>query len=203
MDSGVPNLGPNIIAALWTYTPLAFIFLSLRLFCKLYKRAFPWWDDFFLTIYWCILLACNILVTIDVRDGFGKHTVDRDYIVGFMAPLAIAWSKSSFALSLLRITEGTSKVIVIRAIIVSTNLLLIMAAFSFFFQCTPVEKLWNPMIPGTCLPSINTVVGVLASAYSGFMHFVLALLACTTIWKLNLVRKEKVGVAIAMSMGIL
>ncbi|XXG96026.1 hypothetical protein Hte_002303 [Hypoxylon texense] len=77
-----------------------------------------------------------------------------------------------------------------------------MAAFSFLFQCSPVEKLWNPMVPGTCWPNLNSVVGMLASAYSGFMDFVLALLPWSFILNLNLRRKEKIGVAAAMSMGI-
>ncbi|KAI1406401.1 hypothetical protein F4819DRAFT_156938 [Hypoxylon fuscum] len=213
----VPDHGPNIIAALWTCTPLAFLFLSLRLFCKLYKRALPWYDDYILIVSWCILLCTSTIVTVDVHAGFGKHTADvirehgvealvrigeRDHIVGFLTPFAIAWSKTSFAVTLLHITKGKTK-IVIWAVIVSTNLLLIMAAFSFFFQCTPVEKLWNPMVPGTCWPNLNSVLSMLVSAYSGFMDFVLALLPWSFIWKLNLVRKEKIGVAVAMSMGII
>lgn len=131
-----------------------------------------------------------MLVTLDGKDGFGKHTIDviaengieslarislRDHIVGFLTPFAIAWSKTSFAVTLLHITQGKTK-LVVWAIIISTNLLLIMAAFSFIFQCTPVEKLWSPTVPGTCWPGLNSVVGMLASAYSGFMDFVLALL---------------------------
>ncbi|KAI2635645.1 hypothetical protein GGS26DRAFT_550039 [Hypomontagnella submonticulosa] len=216
MEPNVPNNGPNIIAALWICTPLAFVFLSLRLFCKLYQRTLPWWDDYFLITSWCILLSTSVLVTLDGKDGFGKHTIDviaengieslarislRDHIVGFLTPFAIAWSKTSFAVTLLHITQGKTK-LVVWAIIISTNLLLIMAAFSFIFQCTPVEKLWSPTVPGTCWPGLNSVVGMLASAYSGFMDFVLALLPWSFIWKLNLRQNEKLGVAVAMSMGI-
>ncbi|KAI1442826.1 hypothetical protein F5Y02DRAFT_429439 [Annulohypoxylon stygium] len=216
MSSGIPDYGPNIIAALWTCTPLAFLFLSLRLFCKFYKRALPFWDDYILVVSWCILLSTSALITLDVRDGFGKHEIDiiaehgvealtrigmRDDIVGFLVPFAIAWSKTSFAVTLLNIDKGRIR-IVIWAIIVSTNLLLVMAAFSFLFQCSPVEKLWNPTVPGTCWPDMNRVLSMLASAYSGFMDFVLALLPWTFIWKLNLRREEKIGVAAAMSMGI-
>ncbi|KAI1781511.1 hypothetical protein F4818DRAFT_399198 [Hypoxylon cercidicola] len=216
MDSDVPNHGPNIIAALWTCTPLAFLFLSLRLFCKFYKRTLPFWDDYILIASWCILLSSSILVTLDVKDGFGKHTVDviaengveslariglRDHIVGFLTPFAIAWSKTSFAVTLLHIVNGKTR-IVIWTIIVSTNLLLTMAALSFLFQCSPVEKLWNTMVPGTCWPNLNGVVGMLASAYSGFIDFVLALLPWPFIWKLNLRRKEKIGVAAATNTGI-
>ena len=130
------------------------------------------------------------MITLDVRDGFGKHEIDiiaehgvealtrigmRDDIVGFLVPFAMAWSKTSFAVTLLNIDKGRIR-LVIWAIIISTNLLLVMAAFSFLFQCSPVEKLWNPRVPGTCWPDMNRVLSMLASAYSGFMDFVLALL---------------------------
>jgi hypothetical protein len=41
------------------------------------------------------------------------------------------------------------------------------------------------------------------TGYSGIMDFILALLPWKVIWKLQMKRKEKFGVALAMSMGIL
>jgi hypothetical protein len=42
-----------------------------------------------------------------------------------------------------------------------------------------------------------------APAYSGVMDIFLALLPWPIIWKLQMKRKEKIGVALAMSMGVL
>lgn len=44
---------------------------------------------------------------------------------------------------------------------------------------------------------------VLPLAYSGAQDFVLALLPWTVIWGLQMKKKEKFGIALAMSMGIL
>jgi hypothetical protein len=41
------------------------------------------------------------------------------------------------------------------------------------------------------------------AAYSGAQDFVLALLPWTIVWKLQMRKKEKLGVAFAMSLGIL
>jgi hypothetical protein len=41
------------------------------------------------------------------------------------------------------------------------------------------------------------------TAYSGAQDFVLALLPWTIVWNLQMKRKEKLGVAFAMSLGIL
>jgi hypothetical protein len=60
-----------------------------------------------------------------------------------------------------------------------------------------------------CLPLVSRLLraqNVLAHmllGYSAGMEFVLALLPWRVIWKLQMKRKEKFGVAVAMSMGIL
>jgi hypothetical protein len=41
------------------------------------------------------------------------------------------------------------------------------------------------------------------TAYSGAQDFVLALLPWTIVWNLQMRKKEKFGVAVAMSLGIL
>jgi hypothetical protein len=40
-------------------------------------------------------------------------------------------------------------------------------------------------------------------AYSGAQDFVLALLPWTLVWNLQMRKKEKIGVAFAMSLGVL
>jgi hypothetical protein len=41
------------------------------------------------------------------------------------------------------------------------------------------------------------------AAYSGAQDFVLALLPWTLVWNLQMKKKEKVGIAFAMSLGVL
>lgn len=63
------------------------------------------------------------------------------------------------------------------------------------------------------LPSWREVSGLLGSideqiltldiAYSGCMDFILALLPWLIIWKLEMKKREKIGIALAMSMGVL
>jgi hypothetical protein len=40
-------------------------------------------------------------------------------------------------------------------------------------------------------------------AYSGAQDFVLALLPWTLVWNLQMKKKEKIGIAFAMSLGVL
>ncbi|KAI1106219.1 hypothetical protein F4804DRAFT_348976 [Jackrogersella minutella] len=218
MDSrrSVPNLGPNLMVGLWICCGLACAFLSLRLYCKFKRHVLLQYDDYLLIVSWIVQVVCSVLVTLNVAVGFGKHTdnVIREYgpetlvlitlretIVGFLMTLAIAWSKTSFAVTLLRIMQGKMKVL-LWLIIITMNIFMTVGALSLFLQCSPVAKSWNEDIPGTCWHDFNMIAGMFSSAYSALMDFVLALLPWPLIWHLKMRTKEKIGVAVAMSMGI-
>lgn len=99
----------------------------------------------------------------------------RETIVGFLMTLAISWSKTSFAITLLRIMQGKMRTF-LWAIIISMNVLMTIGALSLFLQCSPVAKSWDEAIPGVCVHEFNMVAGMFSSAYSALMDFVLALL---------------------------
>ncbi|XDG08484.1 hypothetical protein ABKA04_008099 [Annulohypoxylon sp. FPYF3050] len=212
----VPNLGPNLMVGLWLCCSLACVFLSLRLYAKFKRHVSLQHDDYLLIVSWIVQLVCNILVSINVAVGFGKHTKDaveeygpgnqvavtlRETIVGFLMTLAISWSKTSFAITLLRIMQGKMRTF-LWVIIISMNVLMTIGALSLFLQCSPVAKSWDEAIPGVCVHEFNMVAGMFSSAYSALMDFVLALLPWPLIWHLRMKTKERVGVAIAMSMGM-
>ncbi|KAI1089772.1 hypothetical protein F5B19DRAFT_495057 [Rostrohypoxylon terebratum] len=212
----VPNLGPNLMVGLWLCCSLACVFLSLRLYAKFKRHISLQYDDYLLVVSWIVQLVCNIVVSINVSVGFGKHTKDaveeyglgnqvavtlRETIVGFLMTLAISWSKTSFAITLLRIMQGKMRTF-LWVIIVSMNVLMTIGALSLFLQCSPVAKSWNEAIPGVCEHEFNMVAGMFSSAYSALMDFVLALLPWPIIWHLRMKTKERVGIAIAMSMGM-
>lgn len=65
---------------------------------------------------------------------------------------AAAWSKTSFGITLLMISDGIhgkTKVFIWFAL-VSMNLLLGTTTMLFWVGCTPLEKAWHPFIRGSC-----------------------------------------------------
>jgi hypothetical protein len=177
-----------------------------------------------------MLLISIILVTLSVSKGLGKHAYNVapenmsslgfiGNFTGTFSILAAVWSKTSFALTLLRFLSSRMRVL-LWAIIVSINIFMGLNAVFMWTRCSPSSKIWNPFAPGTCwAPHVYPAYGMFAAGesnslgywsfadlwtgYSGVMDFVLALLPWKVIWKLQMKRKEKAGVAIAMSMGIL
>jgi hypothetical protein len=79
-----------------------------------------------------------------------------------------------------------------------------LSALFTWIHCYPLEKTWNPMIDGTCWNDSGKInYDIFSGAYSGVMDITLALMPWTVVWGLQMKNKEKFGVAIAMSMGIL
>lgn len=95
-----------------------------------------------------------------VHFGFGKHSWDiRDfyhynlyaYPTGVWSITAAAWSKTGFAITLLRLTKGWWRRFV-WFVIISVNVILGLSAMFSYIQCWPVTKLWVSKTPGTCWP---------------------------------------------------
>ena len=95
-----------------------------------------------------------------VTYGLGNHYGDLDsaavsavalYSIsaGFGSVLATCWSKTSFGLSLLRISTGKTRVFV-WFIIVSVNLVMGSVGVIQWVQCWPVQKLWHWEMEGSC-----------------------------------------------------
>ena len=100
------------------------------------------------------------MLTAMVSLGYGGHIWDFPVenfpklllyinIAGTFSPTAVIWSKTSFAVTLLRVTEGKMKAFV-WFLIVSGNIIMGLTPVFLWVQCKPVEKSWNPFVPGTC-----------------------------------------------------
>ncbi|KAI1849113.1 hypothetical protein JX266_005074 [Neoarthrinium moseri] len=193
----VDDIGPQINGVSWALTGVAGVFLGTRIYIRLTAgRRSLWWDDYFLLASWLFLVVDASLSTYGVHLGFGKHqevvpmeTVFDLVLIASVSTvftlLAAAWSKTSFAITLLQLTRGPAKAGV-WAIIISMNLMFIVNAILPFAQCVPTQKVWS----------------IVTAAYSATMDWILAIMAWAIIWRLNMKLKEKVGVAICMSLGI-
>ncbi|CAJ2511703.1 Uu.00g073280.m01.CDS01 [Anthostomella pinea] len=220
MDSQqqVPNNGPLLNGSVWTLVVMSLVFLALRLWCKYLSHRGLWWDDHILIISWVVMLVSSSMISNSVALGFGMHAPDiiaknhgpqvlpeiafRGAIQGMLLVLGNVWSKTSFAVTLLRITDGKLKALV-WVIIITMNVFMIVGGLLNFAQCTPAEKVWKPDTPGTCWsPGVYVGFSIFAGAYSALMDIGLAMLPWAVILKLQMKTKEKIGVAVAMSMGV-
>ncbi|KAF3763191.1 hypothetical protein M406DRAFT_240401, partial [Cryphonectria parasitica EP155] len=210
--------GQEILIGVWVPTAISGLILLLRIYCKHVRQRGLWWDDAVISISWvCIpilLLAANIVQTIEIPLGFGKHIANvdpankpilglLDEVTATLTIFAAAWSKTAFAVTLLRILEGWAKKCV-WFIAISMNVLMLAGVILGWAQCSPPDKLWDDEIAGTCLPrSIRSDYNIFSGVYAGIMDLCLAALPWTILPKLQMHTREKAGVGVAMSMGVL
>lgn len=147
----------------------------------------------------CLLVTAT-MTSVSVSLGYGRHlatipqsSLDRmprvANVAGFFSILAALWSKTSFALTLLRISaEGTWVRKTVWAVILSTNA--IMGASAVL--------IWVPISS-----QIRIVYFMCSTGWSGAADIVLAVLPWRIIWGMSMTTKEKLGVLCAMSMGVL
>lgn len=104
------------------------------------------------------------LLTEGVKWGIGLHYEDMDlekmpkaalfsYAAAFATILGTAWSKTSFGITLLRISSGYATWLV-WFIIASVNLVLGASAVLLWIQCWPLKKLLSDAEEGTCWPRL-------------------------------------------------
>ncbi|KAL1608877.1 hypothetical protein SLS59_002068 [Nothophoma quercina] len=226
----VPDNGPVIVGITWWLTFLCGGFLGLRIYAKLSRRQGLWWDDWILISSWVstsadmqrpctdrvqiLLLIEAILTQMGQLLGFGKRTVDIDpnnvltialytSIGASISCFASTFSKISFGVTLLRLTAGKIRWTVWFCV-VTLFLFMLPSAFITWIQCTPTAKAWDPTIEGHCWDAVITVnYGVFNAAWCAAADFYLALVPWTLIWGLQMRTREKIGVGVAMSMGIL
>ncbi|CAP67696.1 uncharacterized protein PODANS_1_15860 [Podospora anserina S mat+] len=207
--------GITIYAVLWPLTGVAGIFLALRIYSKTFRRRALWWDDYFIIFSWIMLLLSCCTTSTNVLLGFGLRAPQIppenfsvfwiiSNISGFSSVISVACSKTSFAITLLRLCgPNTWMRWTIYGLLALLNITHYLSAIFFWVSCDPVEKTYRPEIAGECWPVKFTInFSIFVGSCSAFCDFALALLPWRLLLRYNMYNREKIGVAIAMSMGI-
>ncbi|KAF5596411.1 integral membrane protein pth11 [Fusarium circinatum] len=205
--------GTRLLVSIWTLCLLSLILLFLRVYCKLWRGKGLWHDDWCLIAAWVALAISVSLNTYLVSLGFGRHaatisdenliTINKTTIVGAaFGIMATTISKTSFAITLYRIATNAWMKYFLIFIIVTINVSMNLVWIFGFAKCTPLERVWNKKVPGTCWDKSKLLTFQLFAAYySAILDFVLALLPWVILMRMTMRRRERLGVAVAMSLG--
>ncbi|KAK4223788.1 hypothetical protein QBC38DRAFT_486921 [Podospora fimiseda] len=212
----IPNLAAEAAAIIWVFFGLSTVFLGLRVYCKIWRGRGLWWDDHILIASWLAFLGDAVMSQRAFDYGFGKYPCDINPLnipkilfqgSGLGASFgifAIVWSKTSFAFTILRISKETKIRYFVIALTIIMNIAMTLQFIFVWARCDPVEKLWKfGMAEGKCWDSrVTNYYGVFAGSLSGVADIILALLPWTLLRGLQMKKKEKIGVIVAMSMGV-
>ncbi|KAL9948401.1 hypothetical protein D7B24_007165 [Verticillium nonalfalfae] len=205
------NAETVVNAAIWPMLAVSTIFLGLRIYCKAIRvRWMVWVDDYLLLAGWAFLVVSSGLLSRLVHLGFGKTLIMTPtmstvlYCADNTHKLALALTKTSFAVTLLRIATGW-QIYLIWFLVVSMNIqFLVHIILTWRAICPRVPGDTTPHLPGTCWEAHEAItLGIFGGFYSALSDFVLALLPWKIVMGLQMRKHEKIGVAVAMSIGVL
>ncbi|KAI0137166.1 hypothetical protein BJ170DRAFT_604738 [Xylariales sp. AK1849] len=204
------NPGPATNGIIWTAAGLATIFLAIRLWAKASRSAGIWWDDGLLILSWTTLIAGNAILTHMLSFGWGTGPLSppgTDWFYSFSALmdcLALAWSKTSWAVTLLRLTDGWRRHLAWFAIVSINTVAVVLGIAAFAHACGNLDDGASPQLLGSCWRyTASTALTFAGGVYGALMDCILAALPWFIVRKLFIAQKEKQALAIAMSLGVL
>ncbi|CAG9955768.1 unnamed protein product [Clonostachys rosea f. rosea IK726] len=209
MDSRKPveNADSIVIPAIWSMVGITTAFFSSKIYTRITRSGQTWWDDYLLIIGWILLIAAGSTLTVALKNGHLISDSTEAPTVSALVRLshtfhlfALALSKTSFAVSLLRFSSRVEKVL-IWLVVGSINLLTI---YHVFAQWRALCGDTVPyVLPGSCWEAHDLgIVNITGSGFSAATDFVLGLLPWRVIWNTNLEKKKRIGVGVAMSFEI-
>ncbi|KAJ5484827.1 hypothetical protein N7539_004815 [Penicillium diatomitis] len=161
--------GPKILVVCWILVIVPGLIVGLRFYCKvMLSRGFGW-DDATILVAWTLQLIYTAMITQSVKLGVvGKHVnsipareaipeaLKLVYISFVIIIIGCVLSKTSFALTLLRIITKTWMKVLLWYIIISMNAIMWLCAICYLIQCSPTAALWDIRLMKTanCWPTI-------------------------------------------------
>lgn len=174
------GLGPMTNGVLWAEVFIVVVFVGLRLYTRRVILNAVGIDDALAVaslvrrppqrhvtdamtdMPQLIQILYNIFVSIASVYGLGrKYEAVGNPVIYFTAVkyelfsqvagiMAIGVGKLAVGAFLLRIVRSKIQIWFIRACIVITIIITLFASITVVVQCTPVQRSWNPTVPGTC-----------------------------------------------------
>lgn len=118
-------------------------------------------------------------------------------------PPVIALTKLSICLQFIRlfVPLHSAKYWSIQAFIWINMLYFVSCFFITLFQCIPREKIWDPLVPGTCVHyQWYIVITGIFNCVSDFLMFMFPMFC---IWKLQMPPRRKIGISGIFLVGVL
>ncbi|OLN83278.1 hypothetical protein CCHL11_03002 [Colletotrichum chlorophyti] len=206
---------PMVLGVLWGLTGLTFGFVVLRLYTRIVVLQAYGMDDHFFNFAFILFVAYDIMLTIASYYGFGRNIpeikssfdVSRAILYEAIGQTILVFgtvvSKASLAVFLLRLVNTRLHQVVILAPVVILLIFVVVSLCVFWLSCTPVEFLWNRVLPGGTCHIDPGPISTAAGAWSVVVDFWYAITPWALLWNVQMPRREKLLVNISLSLGVI
>jgi hypothetical protein len=204
---------PMIIAVCTALSVASSACVGTRLWIRHRSRGLAH-DDWMAGLSMAFALIYGAMCIAQTRYGLGLPLLDRpkenliiytrvNFAGRPIYQIGISFFKIALLISYLRLLQGTNNKayrIVVYSTIAGVFLTHLACALSLIFACTPVDKSWNPLKDGTCLPpgpsfTAYAIVTIISDV-------VVAVLPVPLLLKLNIQKEKKFGLIGIFTLGL-
>ncbi|PTD08912.1 hypothetical protein FCULG_00011050 [Fusarium culmorum] len=204
---------PKIIGITVTLTVLALSIVTARLYIRWKARGMAG-DDWMSALSMVFALIYSCICIAQTRYGLGLPIPDRpkENIVPYTRinfagrpfyQIGISFFKIALLISYLRLLRGTDHKTYRNAIWVTIVLVFMShlgCTLALVFSCSPVDKSWNPLKEGKCLPPGPSFTGY--AVVTIVSDIVVAILPIPVLVKLEIKLAKKIGLIAIFTLGI-
>jgi len=211
------------VAGLEAFVIVIIVLSTLAIFLRFWSRLVTTglrlgWDDWLAFAAWPFALAQMSVVLVGARSGYlGKHLFDEGVLQHLTWALKLLVSanalfNTSISLSRLSAMAFYARIFPLRrdsqnaswrisfwtvtALCIAWPLAMIPMNL---FNCRPIERLWLPLLPGTCMTQFD--IYMISGATSVFVDILVLLLPLPKIFALNLEWRKKLYVTFGFVIG--
>ncbi|KAK3379686.1 hypothetical protein B0T24DRAFT_695633 [Lasiosphaeria ovina] len=208
------GLGPMVNAVLWVHVVVFAVFVGLRLHTRISILNAAGADDYLIIVALVLQIVYTIFVTVATQYGLGQHFAEvgnpEAYSTAVMYEvfsqvaglMVIGVGKLAVGVFLLRIVVVRVQIFIIWLFLGFTVFITLFASITVVVQCIPVQRTWNPTVPGHCWLDFSKV-GLTVGSWFVVADFGFAILPWFVVWNLKMKRKEKLLVACGLSLGVI
>ncbi|KAK1756493.1 hypothetical protein QBC47DRAFT_401396 [Echria macrotheca] len=199
------------MAIMWVLTAVTWIFVVLRTYTRacIVRRVGS--DDYVFALSGVFLLFYTLFLQVSSHYGFGQpvasldlnnavQAVQWEMIGQTFAVIGMATAKVSLGLFLLRIVIRPWQTVALWTASVGILLVSVVVAILFWTQCIPSQSIYDPRVEGVChfqIAPFSLLLGVACIV----ADFFFAAFPWLFIWGLNMRYKEKLTIAVSLSLG--
>ncbi|KAJ5593964.1 uncharacterized protein N7459_000172 [Penicillium hispanicum] len=204
-----------ILAVSWTETVLGLVFLTLRFLSNLKFVGRFRWDFALAALTVATQSTAQIFLQLSVNAGMGSHFTDLTpeqqvaalhwgWTFQVLAIAASMLGKLAILAFLMQVrgrhVNKPWPLIVLGVLIFAVN---VTVMGTILGQCTPMEKLWNDAVPGTCNPGrkMNQDYSFFQASFNVFCDAALATYPIHLFWRLQMKVRIKIALSILMGLG--
>ncbi|KAL1640293.1 hypothetical protein SLS58_007109 [Diplodia intermedia] len=202
--------GHDAVVGCFVCAVIATVFVGLRIYTRLFISRHPGWDDNMVVLALLFAIALCPIYVQQLRYGLGDHVYEIPpaklskqmqwfWVSTWIYLTGVAFAKISILIQYIRVFVGTKTIIASWATVGFIVTCCLVCFFGGIFACSPVEKFWNPTIPGTCINYL--AIWYLHCSMAIATDLAIVIIPLPTIVNMNLENKKKWSLAFTFALG--